>query len=565
MKITDYILKFSIVVSLISFTVAEASSVTFLVTVPEETSNTDTVYIMGNHPELGNWDPDSIPLEKNPNGSWQLVSNFSSGTSLFYYYTKGSWLYIEKGPVGEAVNTRSLIVPDSNVTVYDTVFKWGQFGPYLSWVNDPQSTMVVSWRTDSPGNYRIEYGFDTTYGYCVIDTTIGTFHSVELTGLDTSTTYHYKVSSSSGEMSVDNTFSTAIYQYEPFTFVAYGDTRTNDGDRAAVVSRIININPDIVFNTGDLVEDGAQDSQWKIWFSTNQDILDYIPYFVAIGNHEENAPLYFDIWHFPGNEQWYSIDYGNAHFICLSTEINLYGIQRDWLENDLLNASQSSDWIFVFFHRPPYSSGDHGSYLPARNAWCSLFEDYGVDIVFNGHDHDYERSLVNGVYYIVTGGGGAPLRPVGTSGWTIYSEMTLHCCEISIDSLQLDLKAIKPDGTVFDSFSLYTGIDEDTKPERIPYFFKVSQNHPNPFTNKTEISYELPTITHITISVYNLVGQLVRILEDGYKEAGYYTVIWDGKNEDGIRLKNGIYFCNVKAIIKNEEDLVDTKKMLLVR
>jgi len=560
-----FVIKVAVVSYFLSFIGTEAIQVTFLVTVPFETTTADTVYIMGNLPELGNWDPDSVPLNKNLDGSWQIELDFDSLTNLYYYYTKGSRFYIEKGPVGEAVNARSYTVPGSDVIVYDTVFKWGQFGPYLSWVNDPKTTMVVSWRTEDSGDFTVEYGFDTTYGFSVSDATVGTLHSFELTGLNPSTTYHYKVSSSSGETSVDNTFSTAIYQYEPFTFVAYGDTRTNDGDRAAVVSRIININPDIIFNTGDLVGDGRVDSYWKTWFSTNQDILDHIPYFVAIGNHEENDPLYFDIWHFPGNEQWYSIDYGNAHFICLSTETGLNGVQRDWLEADLESASHSADWIFVFFHRPPYSSGDHGSYLLARNAWCSLFEDYGVDIVFNGHDHDYERSLVNGVYYIVTGGGGAPLRPVGTSEWTIYSEMTLHCCEISIDSLQLDLKAIKPDGTVFDSFLIYSGIDEDTNPERIPYFFKVSQNHPNPFTNKTEISYELPAITHITISVYNLVGQLVRTLEDSYKKAGYYTITWDGKNEDGIRLKNGIYFCNVKAIIKNEENLVDTLKMILVR
>lgn len=560
-----FVIRVAVVSYFLLFIGTEAIQVTFLVTVPFETATADTVYIMGSEPELGNWDPDKVSLSKNPDGTWQIVLDFDSLKNLFYHYTKGSWFYIEKGPVGEAVNVRSYTVPGSDVIVYDTVYKWGQFGPYLSWVNDPKTTMVVSWRTEDSGDFTVEYGFDTTYGFSVSDATVGTLHSFELTGLDMFTTYHYKVSSSSGEMSVDNTFSTAIYQYEPFTFVAYGDTRTNDDDRAAVVRSIIDINPDIIFNTGDLVGDGAEDSYWKTWFSTNQDILDHIPYFVAIGNHEENAPLYFDIWHFPGNEQWYSIDYGNAHFICLSTETGLNGVQRDWLEADLIDASHSADWIFVFFHRPPYSSGDHGSYLPARNAWCSLFEDYGVDIVFNGHDHDYERSLVNGVYYIVTGGGGAPLRPVGTSEWTIYSEMTLHCCEISIDSLGLDLKAIKPDGTVFDSFSLHSGIDEDTNPERIPYFFKVSQNHPNPFTNKTEISYELPAITHITINVYNLVGQLVRTLEDSYKEAGYYTITWDGKNEDGIRLKNGIYFCNVKAIIKNEENLVDTKKMLLVR
>jgi len=543
----------------------EATTVTFLVTVPEETTPADTVYIMGSEPELGNWDPDAVPLSKNPDGSWQIELDFDSLTNLYYHYTKGSWFYIEKGPVGEAVNARSYTVPGSDVIVDDTVYKWGQFGPYLSWVNDPKTTMVVSWRTENSGDFTVEYGFDTTYGFSVSDATVGTLHSFELTGLDTSTTYHYKVSSSSGEMSVDNTFSTAIYQYEPFTFVAYGDNRTNDDDRAAVVKSIIDINPDIVFNTGDVVEDGNLDNRWKTWFSTDQEILDHIPYFVAIGNHEENADLYYDIWHFPGNEQWYSIDYGNAHFICLSTETTLDGVQRDWLEADLINASQFADWIFVFFHRPPYSSGDHGSYLPARNAWCSLFEDYGVDIVFNGHDHDYERSLVNGVYYIVTGGGGAPLRPVGTSEWTIYSEMTLHCCEISIDSLELDLKAIKPDGTVFDSFLIYSGIDEDTNPERIPDFFKVYQNSPNPFNTKTEVQYALPTTAHITIEVYNMLGQKLRTLEDSDRETGRYSVTWDGRDQDGIRLKSGIYFCHVKAIIKNEENLVDTKKMLLAR
>lgn len=559
-----FVIRVVVVSYFLSFIGTEAIQVTFLVTVPFETATADTVYIMGSEPELGDWDPDKVPLSKNPDGSWQIELDLPQKT-IFYHYTKGSWFYIEKGKVGEAINVRMFTVPDSDVVVNDTVFKWGQFGPYLSWVNDPKTTMVVSWGTEDSGDFTVEYGFDTTYGFSVSDATVGTLHSFELTGLNPSTTYHYKVSSSSGEMSVDNTFSTAIYQYEPFTFVAYGDTRTNDGDRAAVVKSIIDINPDIIFNTGDLVGDGTEYDYWRTWFSTNQDILDHIPYFVAIGNHEMEADLYYDIWHFPGNEQWYSIDYGNAHFVCLNTNIGLNGVQRDWLEADLESASQIADWIFVFFHHPPYSSGNHGSDIPVRNAWCSLFEDYGVDIVFNGHDHDYERSLVNGVYYIVTGGGGAPLRPVGTSEWTIYSEMTLHCCEISIDSLQLDLKAIKPDGTVFDSFLIYTGIDEDTKPERIPYFFKVSQNHPNPFTNKTEIRYELPAITYITISVYNLAGQLLRTLEDGYKKAGYYTITWDGKNEDGIKLKNGIYFCNVKAIIKNEENLVDTKKMLLVR
>ncbi len=529
---------------LFSFTYVEATPVTFLVVVPEETSPTDTIYIMGNQPELGNWAPAEVPLNRNPEGKWQIDLEFPPETNLYYWYTKGSRLYLEKGPVGEAMGFRTYTVSDNDTVVNDTVLKWGQFGPYLSWIDNPQTTMVISWRTDKPGNAMIEYGFDTTYGFSEVDSTVGTLHSIELADLNPSTTYHYRASSSSGEMSVDNTFSTAIHRNEPFTFVAYGDTRTKDGDRAAVVSRIIALNPDIVFNTGDLVEDGRIDSKWITWFSTNQDILDHIPYFVAIGNHEENAQLYYDYWHFPGNEQWYSLDYGNAHFICLSTETNMYGSQREWLESDLINASQSAEWIFVFFHRPPYSSGNHGSDLNVRSAWCSLFETYEVDIVFNGHDHDYERGLVNGVYYIVSGGGGAPLRAVGSSSWTIYSESTLHCCKISIDSLVLDFEAIKPDGTVFDAFTIdkTIGISENMDTQENKGSFNIWQCYPNPFNLTTNIRYQLRKSGHITIEIYDILGQRVRTLVDLYKPLGHYSVVWDGKNDRGQFVNSGIYF-----------------------
>ncbi len=548
---------------LFSFITTEATLVTFVVKVPEETSPLDTVYIMGNKPELGNWNPSAVPLNRNPDGTWQIEIDLASGSNIYYNYTKGSWFYIEKGHVGEAISFRIFTVPDNDTTVNDTILKWGQFGPYLSWVNDPKTTMVISWRTDRPGDGLLEYGYDTTYGFSKSDTAVGTLHSIELDNLEPSSMYHYRVSSSSGEMGVDNTFSTAIDRYEPFEFVAYGDTRTNDGDRASVVARIIEIDPDIVFNTGDLVEDGTLDNQWRVWFSTDQDILDHIPYFVAIGNHEMNADLYFDYWHFPGNETWYSIDYGNAHFICLSTETNIYGEQREWLETDLATASQYVEWIFVFFHRPPYSSGDHGSDLYIREAWCCLFETYGVDIVFNGHDHDYERGFVNGVYYIVTGGGGAPLRPVGWSDWTIYSEMTLHCCKVSMDSLLLYLEAIKPDGTVFDSFYIdkTVGIEADMSPR----VFKVFQNYPNPFISKTEIGYQTSRAAHVRIEIFNIIGEKVVTLASRYEDRGYHSVSWDGRDNVGKSVGSGTYFCRFKVTLDTHEDLSETIKIYLIQ
>ena len=89
--------------------------------------------------------------------------------------------------------------------------------------------------------------------------------------------------------------------------------------------------------------------------------------------------------------------------------------------------------------------------LDVREAWCSLFEQYDVDIVFAGHDHDYERTIpINDVVYIVTGGGSAILYGVDMRKWLAYAEATYHFCLVKIMGKKLILEAIKPDGSVFD-------------------------------------------------------------------------------------------------------------------
>jgi len=86
--------------------------------------------------------------------------------------------------------------------------------------------------------------------------------------------------------------------------------------------------------------------------------------------------------------------------------------------------------------------------------WGIAFEFFNVDIVFNGHDHCYERGKVGSVNYIVTGGGGAPPYDVGKSWWTIYSEKTYHYCLVTANQEELYFEAKKPDGTIIDSFSI---------------------------------------------------------------------------------------------------------------
>lgn len=123
-----------------------------------------------------------------------------------------------------------------------------------------------------------------------------------------------------------------------------------------------------------------------------------------------------------------------------------------WLIKDL--RSNTKPFTIVYFHHPPYSSSNHGSTYFLRFRWDLIFEHFNVDIVFNGHDHCYERGKVKSVDYIVTGGGGAPLYNVGHSWWTICSEKTYHYCLVTVNQEELTFIAKKPDGTIFDSFSI---------------------------------------------------------------------------------------------------------------
>jgi acid phosphatase type 7 len=112
----------------------------------------------------------------------------------------------------------------------------------------------------------------------------------------------------------------------------------------------------------------------------------------------------------------------------------------------------------VFLHNPPYTCAPlpaHTSDMDVRGILCPLFEQYGVNMVFTGHNHEYERNYANGVYYIVTGGGGAPLHPsLATCSYSIYAKRTYECCQLSVSNNVLDFQTIEPDGTVIDSFSL---------------------------------------------------------------------------------------------------------------
>ncbi len=96
--------------------------------------------------------------------------------------------------------------------------------------------------------------------------------------------------------------------------------------------------------------------------------------------------------------------------------------------------------------------------------------------------------------------------------------------------------------------------------EYLPLAFTMEQNYPNPFNPETQIRYELPEASHVTLRLYNLMGQLVRTLVDAEEPAGSHAVRWDGRDAQGQELASGVYLYQIKA-----GSFVATKKMLYLR
>ena len=341
-------------------------------------------------------------------------------------------------------------------------------GPFLQQVG--RRSALVVWETDQPAPSEVSFGTTPSFGQSASKPEQVTHHVVELTGLQPASMYYFQVESAklpSGR----GEFSTEVDRAMPYRLVAYGDTRSNYNDHRAVIDAMVLDRPLAYFHGGDLVANGASDSDWNSFFDAEAQMLLRAPLYPAIGNHEGDGPQYVDIFELPGNspspERYYSVRYANTLLISLDLYTNPFGVgsdQRAWLETLLAEAATDPGirQRFVQLHHGPYDSGSHKSNTSVRSALSPLFEQYGVDIVFSGHDHCYERSTVNGVKYVVTGGGGAPLYGVDGDWWTEQSASVLHYCVLDIEGARTQFTAKRLDGSTLDSFVLGEDVGECT-------------------------------------------------------------------------------------------------------
>ncbi len=242
---------------------------------------------------------------------------------------------------------------------------------------------------------------------------------------------------------------------EPVRFLAFGDSGGGGADQYALRDEMFDFPFDLMIHTGDVAyEDGTLQQYEDNVFGVYADLFKNIPFFPAAGNHDygtQNGTPFRDVFALPGGgaEQWYSYDWGRIHFAALDTEAD-YATQAAWLDADL--AASPLPWKIVYLHRPPYSSGNHGSDTSLRRLLAPVLERHHVQLVLAGHDHHYERTTPqNGVTYVVTGGGGRGTYAVGRSDFTGFSEAVIHFVYVEVGVDELVLHAIDGTGVEFDS------------------------------------------------------------------------------------------------------------------
>ncbi|MFO8036495.1 MAG: metallophosphoesterase family protein [Anaerolineales bacterium] len=311
-----------------------------------------------------------------------------------------------------------------------------QYHSYLQ--NVTQESITIMWETPrNPIWSKLRYRLvgDTTWIEKIFSEE-NTIHEIPLMGLVPKTTYEYQVSldgSSQWRPSRPAVFSTAPDASHAFRVAVYGDTRTQVEQHREVVKSMLKNEPDILLHTGDLVASGRNYADWgEQFFRPLADLIAQIPCYPTLGNHEYNGSekmWYYDFFSLPGNEQWYAFTYGCARFVVLDSNVDFSpgSPQRSWLMKEFKSPGYgNSKWQIVLLHHPPYTSGAHpGDERPVADYLVPLFEEHGVDMVFSGHNHHYERSFKGGIYYIVSGGGGAPLYDFPNRSQNPYSQVRI--------------------------------------------------------------------------------------------------------------------------------------------
>ena len=324
----------------------------------------------------------------------------------------------------DASNIRQVITKDS--TTSRTIMWQSQFS---------EDNAVVEYRRkDSEDIWAVPAGNEAFTD----DDTTTYIHTAMLTDLTPGTTYEYRVGY---DKKRSDWMPLQAAQGNTFKALIFPDSQSSDYSAwAATKDPAWQANPDAQFfiNMGDLVDNGQDHYQWNAWFDVVADMASQIPIAPVMGNHETynrdwkvRMPVaYLHLFSLPAldkadyQNQFYSFDYGDVHFIVLNTQMTemapfqpqLLADEMDWFRQDMSRTHKK--WKVVLMHKDPLQYGfanrpepREEGFSPEGKDWMPLFDEYGVDVVLSAHLHTYrDRGHIadfkrnsQGPLYIITG------------------------------------------------------------------------------------------------------------------------------------------------------------------
>ena len=374
---------------------------------------------------------------------------------------------------------------------------------FLTWQRDPTTTMTIDWhlKASEGGREVLQYQADGSSGEWLEKTGAGhpfpfsdrRIMRVELTGLEPATTYHFRFGDDSR---VFKFHTMPTHARKPIRFLAGGDTRHSQIMMENMNREALRYDPDFIVWGGDLAyANGRNDliDRWYEWFEAIKETLitaegRAVPIVLAPGNHEvlggshrnhENyeqtdewreriAPYFYGLFAFPGHPGYGVLDFGDYLSLVLldSAHTNpIHGEQTEWLK-EVLAERKGRPHILPVYHVPAYPGvrDFNVSYSQqVRELWLPLFEEAGVRVAFEHHDHAYKRTLPlregevapDGIVYLGDGAWGVEVRPVHPVDQTWYlarSEAVHHAIVVTLHGAHDHYLVVAPDGQVVDEY-----------------------------------------------------------------------------------------------------------------